>query len=298
MSRLRDVWPFTKPKTPGYGISREFYLSVLTGVAQMPAIAQLVDPKATGGAVAGFGAPLAGEVEKTKLVQPMERGAYALAAPDRKTVLKMFVLPREEAGFDPEALLRSTVSQSLGDETRNRIAATWMLCQLSFEAHDPMVYASLDFLLAVCERLGELTQGVIADPLSETYKLPAALRAADSASPVDSRNFVNVKMDRESIYTRGMQKFALPEFEINGITGADEALGAEFLYGLCQMVLLRGPVEPGARVGAKATPLQIAEGGLDRAKWEGIPCFELIPVQGGTTEALRAWGSDRRNLHN
>lgn len=292
-TRLKDVWPFGKPKTPGFGISSGFYLSVLAGTARLPSIVEVVEPKGTSGTVAGFGAPLIANTDKSKVVEPLERGAYAIASPDQKTVLRMLVLPKDEAGFDPEAFLRSPLSIGLSDELRNRARATWTLCQLTFEAHDPAVYPSLDFFLAIAKRLGELTEGVIADPLAQTYKLPSQLIAPDSAQPIDARNMISVGSDERYVFTLGMQKFSLPEFEMDEVEEPQTTLASEFLLGLCQSVLLGGPIQPGAQVGSKKAPIQVAEGGLNRARWEGIPCYELIPAKGLLSDALTAWSGER-----
>lgn len=289
--RLRDIWPFSKPKTPGFGISEGFYLSVLAGTARLPAIVEVVEPKGQAGTVKGFGAPLTGGADKSKLVTPIERGAYAIASPDQKTVLQMLVLPKEEAGFDPEAFLNSSLSLGMPDEMRNRIKAVWTLCQLTFRAHDPAVYPSLDFLLAIASRLGVLTEGVVADPLGQTYRLPERVPLPDSRHPVDTRNYVTIGTEEGYVWTMGMQKFALPEFEIE-VAAGDEPLAGEFLLGLCQGVLVNGPLEPGVKVGSRRTPLQVADGGLT-PKWEGIACYEVIPSGGDVHEALKAWAEER-----
>jgi hypothetical protein len=289
--RLRDVWPFSKPKTPGFGISEGFYLSVLAGTARLPSIVEVVEPKGQSGTVKGFGAPLTGGADKAKLVAPLERGAYAIASPDQKTVLQMLVLPKEEAGFDPEAFLNSALSIGLSDEMRNRIRSVWTLCQLTFKAHDPAVYPSLDFLLAIASRLGVLTEGVIADPLGQTYRLPERVPLPDSHRPVDARNFVTLATEEGYAFTLGMQKFALPEFEIE-VPPGEEPLGGEFLLGLCQGVLVNGPIEPGVKVGSRQAPLQVAEGGLT-PRWEGTACYEIIPAGNEVLEALKAWAAER-----
>lgn len=289
--RLRDIWPFSKPKTPGFGISEGFYLSVLAGTARLPAIVEVVEPKGNGGAVKGFGAPLSGGADKAKLTEPLARGAYAIASPNQKTVIQLLVLPKEEAGFDPDAFLSSSLAIGLPDEMRHRIRAVWTLCQLTYKAHDPTVYPSLDFMLAIASRLGILSEGVVADPLGQTYRLPERIPLPDSRLPVDARNYVTIGTEEGYAYTLGMQKFALPEFEIEVAPG-DEPLGGELLLGLCQGVLVNGPVEPGAKVGSRSQPLQIAEGGLS-PRWEGIACYEVIPAGNDVGEALRAWQAER-----
>jgi len=291
--RLRDVWPFGRAKTPGYGIAKTYYLSVLAATARMPAILEVINPEARGGAVEGFGAPLAGS-DKALLAEPMVRGGYVLATKDRKTVVKLLVLPRDEAGFDPDLFLNHPASAGLSDEIRARIRATWNVCQLTFESHDPAVHPAIAFFLGIAGRLASLTDGVVADPLSQRYQLPDELVPKDALSPVDARTVVRCRFEplESGIYgcTLGMQKFVLPEFEISGIPAGKEREAEAFLLGVCQSVLMRGPIEAGTQVGVASAPILVAEGGLDRARWEGIPCFELIPASRGEIgEALDAW---------
>ena len=71
-------------------------------------------------------------------------------------------------------------------------------------------------------------------------------------------------------FTLGMQKFALPEFEIE-VPPGEEPLGGEFLLGLCQGVLVNGPIEPGVKVVRRAARLehhdrQGAQVGVERAR--------------------------------
>jgi hypothetical protein len=293
VSRLADIFRFSRPKGPGYGISREFYLSVLAATARLPAILDVIEPAGAGGAIKGFGAPLREGASKDELGRPMERGAYVLASPDRKTVLKLLVVPKDEAGFDPDALLSSQIAASIPPELFARIRATWTLLQLAFEAHDPEVFPSVDFLLDVASRLGALTGGAVADPLSEAYHLPERLRVG-AQRPIDASNVVRVVWRPPGYaFTLGMRKFALPEFEIDRLASSDGPLAERFLYGLCQGVLVRGPLEPGDRVGSRRAPLLVGEGGLDRARWEGVAVYELLPVKGAdVSAAMRSWAEE------
>lgn len=298
--RLRDIWPFGKPKTPGFGISRDFYLSVLCARADLPRLIEVINPEGQGGAVRGFGAPLSEGKDKESLLRPMTRGGYVLASLDRKTVLKGLVIPHEESGFDPVAFDLTELAARLDPETRLRIRSTWSLVQLTFEAHHPMVYPSLDLLLDLAERLGRLTDGIVADPLSEVYRRPEEVRALPPLEgPVDARNFVSVRLgppepapDRP-VSTAGLRKFALPEIEMRGVHPDLDRVAIGFLTGLAQTILLKGPIELGAQVGAAGAPLQVAAGGADRARWEGIAVYELVPARGRTVdECLEIWGRE------
>ena len=295
--RLKDVWPFSKPKTPGFGIDRGFYLSVLSSVSRLPAIVEILNPEGLAGAVSGFGAPLGTIGDRAALQAPMVRGAYALASPDKKTVLRMLVLPKEEAGFDPEPLLRSEIGKAFSDEMRDRVRATWTLLQLTFEAHDPMVYPSLDFILEIAFRLGAVCEGVIADPVSQTYRMPYQLWVTDSRKPADARNFVTVNLVSRpngiQAFTLGMQKFALPELEVYEVPPTEEASAKSLLISLCQRSLEGRIVRLGDRFGAARAPFTVQDGATDRGRWEGIACFELVPDRNhSVADSLHAWAEE------
>ena len=261
----------------------------------MPSIAMVVNPSGDGGAATGYGAPLGGPPEKSRLNEPLERGAYAIASKDRKTVLKMLVLSKEEAGYDPNAFALSPLAQDADPELIARMRGTWNLAQLTFESHDAMVYPALDFLLGLCVRLGALADGVIADPISFRYLLPDQVFHTNRVDPrIDARDHVVVdfkqKPDGIQAFTLGMQKFALPEYEIMGLLDTDRTSAARFLLLICQSVLVGSLTEQGTRYGDPKLSFEARPGGFDRAQWEGIPVLELLPPTRYTaTEALRAW---------
>jgi hypothetical protein len=238
----------------------------------------------------GFGVPLAADATKDQLAQPLSRGAYGLASKDRKTVLRMLVINKEEAGFDTEAVAKHSETLGVKGELLNRIRATWTLLQLQFESHDPDVYPALDFLLGVVSRLGSLTEGAIADPISQRYLLPDQLFARPRANPlVDAREHVAIVLRGAPaglhLFTKGLQKFALPEIEINSVAPGAGAKAQALLFGLAQRDLEGKLVQPGQKAGK----FTVVEGGSDRGLWEGIPCYELQPPKGqSTTEALES----------
>ena len=288
-------WQFSRPKGPGFGISRNFYLSVLLSRSVLPSILQVINPKGEGGAAEGFGAPLASGADKDTLQRPLVRGAYAVASKDRKTVLRMLVMSPSEAGYDPEAFARSSMGQSASPELLSIVRGAWNLAQFGFESHDPDVYPSLDFIHGVAIRLALLGDGVIADPIARRYLLPGEVFVRDRMAPqFDVREHVTVqfllKPNGLYAYTTGMVKFALPEYEMAGIDPADEGLAHQFLWALGQKVLLGDLTKNGDLFGAPKMAFEAQTGGLDRAMWEGIPVFELIPPTGATASAcLKAW---------
>ena len=291
-------WQF-KQKGPGFGISKGFYVSVLSATAALPSIDQVISPQPVGDVVEGFGAPLASGATKDDLHRPMERGAYVLSTRDRRTVLKMLVVPKEEAGYDPEPLLRSQLAAELSRETVERIGATWTLLQLTFETHHPMVYDSVRFVLRVAQRLALLTQGVVADPIAQTYKLPEEVFHKPQADPkIDARDVVRVHRRRSNnviyCHTLGLFKFALAELEIPGVEDHLLDVASSLLYSASQKILLGELLEVGDRVGSRIMPLVVATGGFDRAQWEGILVFELLPPPGKSiSEALTNWASEQ-----
>lgn len=281
---------FSRPKGPGFGISGGFYLSVLSSHAALPPILRLLNPAGEGGAATGFGVPLAADATKESLARPMARGAYALASKDRKTVLRMLVINRDEAGFDPEAVARHSASLGIGGELLNRIRATWTILQLRFESHDPEVYPALDFLLGVVARLGTITEGAVADPISQRYLLPENVFARPRVNPlVDAREHVEIHVrgapSGVHAYTKGLQKFALHEIEIQSLDPGSEAAAERLLVRICQQILEGKLVSSGNRIGQ----FEVREGGFDASLWEGVPCFELMPPKNKTaTEALES----------
>lgn len=284
---------FRRPKGPGFGISSAYYLSVLSSRAALPSIVEVINPAGDRGSAVGYGVPLAAEATKASLTVPIERGAYALASKDRKTVVQMLVVSKEEAGFDPDAIHRNATALGLSEELLNRIRATWTLLQLRFESHDPDVYPALDFLLGVASRIGELSEGAIADPISRRYLLPDRLFALPRVNPlVDAREHVAVHLAGSPAgvhaYTLGLQKFSRPELEMQALSPGSESAAEHFLLAASQRILEGKLVEAGQRIGR----FEAREGGFDRALWEGIPCLELLPpVSMTASEALESGSS-------
>lgn len=290
------LFKFAAPKGPGYGISQQFRLDVLAGKPTLPTMLELVNPKGEAGAVAGFGVPLASGTTRDDLAKPLIRGIYGVATPDRKTVLQMMIMSADECGFDPEGAAQSAIAANFAGELVARIRATWNLVQFTFKSHDASVAPAMAFVWQVARRLGELTDGCIADSLAERYVLPAQVAGRFSDLDfVQAPDHLSVKsVPKESglyCYTRGMAKFALPEVELQGVEPSLQEVAETFLLGVCQGALSGRLMRPGDVVGARANPFQVAEGGLDRRLWEGIPVYELLPPTGKSSgEALRAWG--------
>ena len=282
------AWQFSKPKGPGFGIARDYYLTVLASKATLPPIVVGINPKGEGGGVAGFGVPLATDAQKVDLARPIVRGQYGLASPDRKTVVRMRVLSKEEAGFDPEPFLRSPFALQSEPELVARVRATWTLMQLTFETYDPAVYPALRFFLSLAARFADISEGVVADPISQRYSLPSQVIAPGQADErIDARDFVQVFDAGGYCFTMGMRKFVMPEVELRDVPPHQIGTAKNLLISLAQKSLLGSPVALGMRIGGKPA-LEVASGGLDRGRWEGIACVELIPERGASVEQCLA----------
>lgn len=268
---------------------------MLAAKAVLPSLLEVVTPKGAGGTVPGMGVPLASGSSKGDLAQPMARGVYAIASPDRKTMLKLMVMPKEDAGFDPSAFARSGAAEAWGSELRTRVESTWMLLQLTFESYDPAVYPALDFFLDVAARLAELTDGTVADPICQVYKLPEQVRVerpeGELIAAIDHVQIRSRELEPGwHVYTLGLTKFDRPEVEVQEIPEGTRSSAERLILGLAQTVLTGLTLVPGALLGAKGKQLTVATGGLDRGLWEGVPCLELIAEDKGTqAEAIEAW---------
>ena len=262
------AWQFSRPKGPGYGISKGYYLSVLTPDIELPRPLEILNPKGESGAVSGFLAPLDEGATKDALSAPLSRGPYVVASKDRKTVLRMMVMEARESGVDPQ-----TIASSAG----LRFVPKWLL-QFTFESHDAAVVPAVEFLLDVVTRVGLLTQGAIADPLSRRYlqpsevfvqpRIPGLVQPAEHLSILLRPNGWAVSL--------GMQKFGLPEFEIRNVdeNGLEDA--GRMILAAAVLVFGGGKFSDGLRLEIHDTPITIRQGGGDPS-WHGLPVWEIEP---------------------
>jgi len=278
------VLPFffsRKPKSPGFGISKNFYLSVLSSKPVLPSMVELLNPKGYKGANVGMGAPLA-EKSGTDLTLPLVHGAYALVTMDRKTIVKMLIMNPSEAGYDPEVYAASPAGLESSREVLNRIRATWILAQFNIESYHPSVFPSIHFMLRCVARLAELTEAAIADPICERYFLPEELHSENilDESPILPQELVKVHFVQGEAgfkaYTLGLQKIDQPELEFNQLEESDQPRASRFLLQVVKLILQGHPLKLGDLLGPAKQPAQVGAGGFDRGLWEGIPCFELM----------------------
>lgn len=282
---------FSRPKGPGFGIAPGTYLSVLISRSVLPSPVEVAQPKGLGGAVEAFLVPLRRDADKDELARPMTRGVYALSSLDRRTVIRLMVMSRDEAGFDPEPFVRSALALETGPEAVARIRGAWTIVQANFESHDPAVYPALDLLIDATTRLAELGEGVVADPLAERYRLPSETRVLPRSDPrVDARDHVAVRLTGGGAATRGLRKFSHPEIALADLDDGSFADAARMLMAIAQTVLLGRAVKDGERYGADGWEFEIRP--AIAAALEGLPTFELLPPTGRTSgECLRAWAA-------
>ncbi len=288
--KLTDLFKFAKPKTIGYEISRDAYLSILCSTTQMPSVNSIAHPKGNEGAVIGFIAPLLAKMSRD-LNAPLERGVYGVASLDQKTMLKLMVMPVAESGFDPEVLIKSPHALKFSPDVITTIRSTWHVAQLNFEAFDPKIAPALDLYLNVAERLALLTDGIIADPISHRYLQPDSLQKPGKSPgeiPVVEHVSTAINPSLNQVFTRGLIKFAMPEHEILDVPEPMVEVAERFLLGVAQAALNGKPPELGISAGAPGTFLTCAM--TRQRSWEGMPVYEWIPAPGTTLiECLTAW---------
>lgn len=272
--RIRDLFSYA-PQSVGFGIRSDATLSVLTGSAQLPTPSQVVNPNETDGAIKGKIAPLKAGADRDDLNLPLEQGGYAVASTDNKTILKMVVISKESAQFDPQTVLDSSFGMAMSDEVRHRLAATWHIVQLGFESHDPMVLPALDLQWRIANRLAALTHGLVGDPIAQQYNLPQD----HPAEGLDSSRHIAVTeiASAGAVRSAGMAKFDLPEMQISGAEPGDTLLVLALRKAI-DHVLSDGPLRVGSSL----------------AEWNMMTSndgtIELIPVQGKSqNECCAAW---------
>lgn len=264
---------------------------MLAAKAVLPPLLLVVRPKAEQGAVEGLGVPLMSGSTKDDLGKPMERGIYAISTPDQKTVLKMRVFSKEEAGFDPTGVLGSSIAASLSPEIRGRIGATWTILQLTFESYDPKLYPALDFMLLVASRLAFLTDGVVADPLAAQYRMPETLPSPrDDSEPFTIYDFVTVQGDGTTFRTAGLAKFSHREICLSLVPADSTAIAVNVLLSVAAGVLKGKTLAPGDHVIAHGEWIVGEMADVGPAWGESKP-LELLPVRGSVEDQFSKAGT-------
>ncbi|HLO99278.1 MAG TPA: hypothetical protein VK171_11835 [Fimbriimonas sp.] len=276
---MRPFWKFAKPTGPGFGINKNFYLTVLSTHPGLPAIANIANPKGQGGAVEAFGVPLVQGNDKRLLEQPMQRGKYAIASKDRKTVINLTVAAPQDAGFSGQAIASSLDPRFHAPALIERLQRTTMMLQFRFESHDPDVYPALDLLLTLVKKCGTMTDAVVADPLSERYLLPDQVFLNPRLDPlVDCREHIFVHEANGRIYTKGMSKILQSDFLVENCPDSSKQVAGGFLVTLAQAVFMGHPVTRGQKIGGftliefapNVLKLEPEGGSLEQALQRGI----------------------------
>jgi hypothetical protein len=155
------------------------------------------------------------------------------------------------------------------------------LATLVFKGYSPDVYQSVRFMLNVAARLAALTDGVVADPLAETYRLPEDFSQANPLDPrIDFRDVGVIKAIRESggvwVSTRGMTKFNLPEYEVYGVSEAEVTPVGEMLVLAGQEALLGSSLPIGETISTPMGSFETMRGTKNRVKWGERSTIEIL----------------------
>ncbi len=209
---------FSKPR-PILTLSKGFYMTVFSTTPIMPPIIDVIHPRRMSHAVVGMGAPLKGHADPESLAEPMKTGPYALVTMNRKTVIKTLVMPIDECDIDINAIAAEQAAIGVDFEALSRLRAAWFVTQFSFESYDPQIFASIRFLYRLTDRLAELTNGIIADPLAQRYVMPGSLfRESYDEDPLHPHELISIAelpgKDGPRLRTLGMAKFDHPDFAV------------------------------------------------------------------------------------
>ncbi len=277
------MWPFKKkpPEAP-LEINKNAYLSVLLGPDTRPPVLTWMNPDGSNGAVKGFAAPLDQGDSPDLLSMPIANGSFALATPDRKTLLQadffdLADVPEFRLPTDPQA----QAMVDLAGEKLWRAERAAGLATLIFKGYSPEVYQSVRFMLDSAARLAASSDGVVADPLAETYRLPEDFSQANPLDPrIDFRDVGAIKAILESggvwVSTRGMTKFNLPEYEVYGVAESEVTRVGEMLVLAGQEALLGSQMPIGETVSTPIGRVETMHGTKNRERWGDRPTIELV----------------------
>lgn len=277
------MWPFKKkPKEAAISINKNAYLSVLMPGSR-PTPLQLGNPDGSNGALPAFVAPLNQEKNADLLSTPFADGPYVVATKDQKTLVQAdFFDLAAVSGFRLPDDAASQAMVNLDGERLQRAQRSSSLANLVIKGHSHEVYDSIRFFLDVASRVALLTDGVVADPLAETYRLPDELKQASPLdSRIDFRDVGSIKAVRDDdgvwVSTRGMAKFNLPEYEIYGVADSDVTRMGEMLVLSGQEALLGSPVPLGVALSTPFGVFQASPGTRNRHIWVDRPAVTLSP---------------------
>ncbi len=292
---MRIPW-FKKKKAPPFSLNRHFYLSVLVPSEVLPPLLQIANRHGSNGAVAGLGAPLHAGADPDLLNNPLSVGTYAFTTREKTTVIRMDVFRTEDVKeFKlPSDPYLQQIAGLTGERLRRAQHARFLI-NCSIAGYDPQVYPSVRFFLDIVRRLASLCEGVVADPLAETYRLPEEWSYPIRLDPrLDFREIGAVKVvplsDGLWMSTRGLCKFNLPEYEIYGVPHELAEVAMRMLISAGQQALIGIPIKAGESAFAPDAPLLACPGTRQKHEWGDRPALEFKPPPGKTTrDALLAW---------
>ncbi|RMG27199.1 MAG: hypothetical protein D6724_00165 [Armatimonadetes bacterium] len=290
-------WPFGRKRESRADlvINRNLHLSVLAQRRSLPPLLSVVNPDGSNGAVQGFGAPLFEGATKDILNEPLRQGDYGIVTPRQDTVLQMTIVPLEEIPqFQKPSTETERRQSGVTEAMIPFLDAADVLLDTTIRGYkDALV--SMRFFLDYVKRLGELAEGVVADPLAETYRMPTDLYVKDRLHPhVDFREIgatrVEALDDGLWVSSRGMAKFNLPELEMYGVATEDFDAAVRMIIAACQQVILGVPFRIGETAFLPSQPLQIVEGTRNRDIWGDRPTLEFRDPRGqGAAKGVAAW---------
>jgi hypothetical protein len=237
-------------------------------------------------------APMAHGASRDVLNEPMQPGTYAIASVGRKTVLQLDLFAREQA---PAFNLPSELS----GELRKRAEGFVHISTILFRQYDPEVFPAVRLIVDVARRLAELSSGVIADPLAETYRLPADYDINKKLDiRIDFREVASIRLatlnDGYWLSTRGLCKFNLPEFEMYGIPDNLKEIAATMLVSAGQQSLIGMQMNPGETAFSNESPLEVVQGTRSLPQWAGRKVLEFRDVGGvGAARGVEAWSRNQ-----
>lgn len=262
----------------------------------MPPLLQIINPDGSNGAVRGFGAPLAPDASKDTLNVPLLAGAYALTTADKLTIVQMDVFNRADVPqFQLPNDLASLKTANLDGEKLRRAQTAGFITNFVLRGYDPGVYISVQFFVDCARRLADISDGVIADPLAETYRAPEEMRLPNKLDQrIDFREIGSIKLARLSdgcwISTRGLVKFNLPEFEMYGVPENLAETAAKMAIAAAQQALMGLPLKEGETAFAPEEPLHLVRGTRSRDEWGDRPTLEMRDKNStGAAKGVEAW---------
>lgn len=267
----------------------------MSGPGALPALLQVCNPDGSNGAVAGYAIPLRPGASRDLLSSAMTTESYGFTTLDKKGVLQLDIFNRNAVPFQLPATEVERRDMGLTEEGEARANACAYVGTLTFRGYDEDVYPTIRFFLSVAIRLAALTNGIVADPLAECYRMPETwIPPAPRNEPLDFREVARVRAeampDGVWVSTRGLSKFNLPEYEMYGLPEPLVSSAAVMVASAGQQSLFGIPIRVGESAFATAQKLLAVQGTRNRAAWGDRNAIELRDSDGdGAAKGVEAW---------